>query len=149
MNIDFKTELLKDLFLGKAKGKQKFSQEVLTQYNMSNNKYYRLNSDEYPDETFHPGEYIRDELKARGIKQKEFAKKMDLHTSFVSELISGKRKVTPATALKLEKILGISAKFWVSMQADYDVESLRIKQRKISQKSRIRSEREVELEATI
>jgi len=32
MNIDFKTELLKDLFLGKAKGKQKFSQEVLTQY---------------------------------------------------------------------------------------------------------------------
>lgn len=107
---------------------------------MSDKKYYRLNSDEFPDETFHPGEYIRDELKARGIKQKEFAKKMDFNTSFVSELISGKRKVTPATALKLEKVLGIGAKFWVSMQADYDVESLRVKQRKISQKSRIRGE---------
>jgi antitoxin HigA-1 len=43
----------------------------------------------------------------------------------VGEILAGKRAVTPATALKLERLFGSSTEFWLNLQAAYDLEEER------------------------
>lgn len=81
----------------------------------------------YSAEPIHPGEILFDELEAREIKQKDFASLIALRPSHLNELLHGKRNLTPVVALKLEKLLGISAGFWVRLQAEYDLENARMK----------------------
>ena len=55
----------------------------------------------------HPGETLAEELKERGIKQKDLAKAIGIQPSHLNELIKGKRSFTTAVAMALEKELGI------------------------------------------
>lgn len=80
-----------------------------------------------------PGATIKEELVARGIKQKEFAALIGMQTTHFSELVNGKRDITPAIADKLEIQLGIPAKFWVRLQAEYDYDRQVIMQRDIEE----------------
>ena len=62
----------------------------------------------------HPGVLIADELDAReNINQKELAHLLNVKSSFLNEIIKGKRPITPDTAILLEKALDISAEFWL------------------------------------
>ncbi len=74
---------------------------------------------------FHPGEFIKDELEAREMKQKELAEKMGIAKNILSELIHGKRNLTPDLSLKLEAALGINAEFWMNLQVGYDIQLIR------------------------
>ncbi len=76
-------------------------------------------------ESFHPGEFIKDELEARGMKQKELCAKMDIAKNVLSEIIHAKRNLTPILALKLEAALGINAEFWMKLQSQYDINLIR------------------------
>lgn len=71
--------------------------------------------------TLHPGKVLGEELEAREILQKDFAKKIGLQPPHLSDLIRGKRNVTARLALKLEKELGIDAGFWLRLQMAYDL----------------------------
>jgi len=73
------------------------------------------------DVTLHPGEVLQDELEARDIKKSVFAGQMGMKASHFSELLHGKRHISAATALKLEKLLGISAEYWLRVQVSYDL----------------------------
>jgi len=65
----------------------------------------------------HPGEMLLEEfLKPLGITQVELAKKIGVSYPRVNELIHGKRGVTPDTALRLERFLGMEAQFWLNLQ---------------------------------
>ena len=76
----------------------------------------------------HPGEILGDELKARGIRQKDFAKAAGLQASHLSAIIHGVRTITPSVAQKIESCLtGISAGFWIKAQKEYNMEILRKK----------------------
>ena len=66
-----------------------------------------------------PGATIRDQLKDRGMSQKEFAARMDLSEKHVSKLINGEVQLTPEVAVRLEMVLGIPAKFWNNLEAIY------------------------------
>jgi HTH-type transcriptional regulator/antitoxin HigA len=66
-----------------------------------------------------PGETIKEQLADRGINQKEFALRMVLTEKHVSQLINGKVALTQDVALRLESVLGIPAKFWNSLEANY------------------------------
>ncbi len=77
----------------------------------------------------HPGEIIKEEVKARGIKQQDLAKQMGVAKTVVSEIINGKRNLTPTLSLSLEKVLGISAEFWMHFQMQYEIDLIRIKYR--------------------
>ena len=66
-----------------------------------------------------PGATIKEQLKDRGMSQKEFAARMDLFEKHVSKLINGDVQLTPEVALRLEMVLGIPAKFWNSLEAIY------------------------------
>ncbi len=79
------------------------------------------------NENFHPGEFIKDELVARGMKQSALCVEMHIAKNVLSELIHGKRNVTALLALKLETALGINAEFWMKLQVQYDINLIRNK----------------------
>lgn len=67
----------------------------------------------------HPGTILKKELKARGIKQKDFAAAIGMPAPNLCELIKGKRNVTESIALKLEEVLGIPFQNWMNLQNRY------------------------------
>ena len=84
-----------------------------------------------PKQATHPGEHLKDEIEARGIKQNDLAVDLDLPKSTISEIIRGKKPVNPDIALRLEKVLGISAKFWMNAQSNYEIDQRRVKEKHI------------------
>ncbi|WP_455620995.1 HigA family addiction module antitoxin [Parabacteroides sp.] len=75
-----------------------------------------------PFEPTHPGEVIKDEIIYRGISQKKLAAQMGISPTLLNEILNGKRSVTTQYALLFEAVLGIDAKIWIRMQADYDLQ---------------------------
>lgn len=89
-----------------------------------------MNKKEYtPIVATHPGELIRDELKERGMTQKQLAAAMDIKPSVLSETVNGKRSITVNMALALESALGIPAEIWMNMQSQYDLDIASIAER--------------------
>lgn len=68
-----------------------------------------------------PGFLLRKELKGKGLTQRKFAEEVGMRPSHVSEVISGKRPVSKAMALKFQEALGVPAEKWVSLQVKVDV----------------------------
>lgn len=66
-----------------------------------------------------PGATIKEQLEDRGMSQKEFAARMGMSEKHISKLINGEVQLTPETAVKLEMVLGVPAKFWNNLEADY------------------------------
>lgn len=70
----------------------------------------------------HPGEMLLEEfLKPLGMTQTELAERIHVSYPRVNELINGKRGVTPDTALRLSKLLGTTAEFWLNGQRNWDL----------------------------
>lgn len=67
-------------------------------------------------EVFPAGEFLADELDARGWTQAEFAAILDRPAQFVSEIISGKKEITRESAAQIGAALGTSAEMWLSLQ---------------------------------
>lgn len=74
-----------------------------------------------PAEVFSPGELIRDEIEARGWSQIELAEVLGRPGRLVSELIAGKRAITPETAKGLGEAFGTGAQFWMNMESSYQL----------------------------
>ena len=72
-----------------------------------------------PAEVFPPGEFIREELDARGWTQSDLAEIMDRDTALVSALVTGTRSISPKTARGLGAAFGTGASFWMNLEAAY------------------------------
>lgn len=71
----------------------------------------------------HAGEILlEDFLKPMNISQNALAKAISVPPRRINEIVLKKRAVTPDTAIRLARFFGTSVKFWVGLQADYDVE---------------------------
>ena len=71
----------------------------------------------------HPGEILNYEfLKPLEITAYRLSKDLNIPQTRISEIIKGKRRITADTALRLSKYFGNSAKFWLGLQDDYDIE---------------------------
>ena len=66
-----------------------------------------------------PGFTIKEQLVDRHMTQKEFAARMGFSEKHVSKLVNGEVELTPETAVKLEYVLGIPAKYWSKLEAAY------------------------------
>ncbi len=75
----------------------------------------------------HPGEHLAEELKELGMSAAELARRLDVPTNRVTEILNGKRAITGDTALRLAHFFGTSAEFWINLQSLYE---LRIAQKK-------------------
>jgi antitoxin HigA-1 len=71
----------------------------------------------------HPGEVLLEEfLKPMGISQNHLALKIGVPARRINEIALGKRRITADTALRLAKFFGNTAKFWLGLQTDYDLD---------------------------
>jgi addiction module HigA family antidote len=71
----------------------------------------------------HPGEILSEEfLIPLGITAYKLSKDTDIPQTRISAIIKGNRRVTADTALRLSKYFGNSAKFWLGLQDDFDIE---------------------------
>lgn len=71
----------------------------------------------------HPGEILAEEfLKPLNITAYKLAKDIEIPQTRVSEIVKGNRRITADTALRLSKYFGNSAKFWLGLQDDFDIE---------------------------
>ena len=85
----------------------------------------------------HPGEVLQEEfLKPLGISAYRLAQDARVPQTRISEIIHGKRRITADTALRLSSYFGNSAKFWLGLQDDYDIEDERSRKVEIFNKIR-------------
>ena len=74
-------------------------------------------------ENVHAGEVLlEDFLKPMEISQNALARAIAVPPRRINEIVLKKRAITPDTAIRLAKFFGTSVKFWIGLQADYDVE---------------------------
>ena len=71
----------------------------------------------------HPGEILLEEfLEPLGISQYRLAKDISVPARRINEIVHGKRSITADTALRLSRYFGLSDRFWLNLQARYDLE---------------------------
>lgn len=71
----------------------------------------------------HPGEVLQEEfLGPLGISQNALARAMGVPPRRINEIVLGKRGISADTAVRLAAALGTSERFWLGLQADYDLE---------------------------
>jgi antitoxin HigA-1 len=70
----------------------------------------------------HPGRILYEQfMKPAGLSQNALARELGVPPRRVNEIILGKRGITADTALRLAKHFGNSARFWMALQADFDL----------------------------
>jgi addiction module HigA family antidote len=71
----------------------------------------------------HPGEILQEEfLIPLNISMYKLSRDTNIPQTRISEIVRGNRRITADTALRLSKYFGNSAKFWLGLQDDYDIE---------------------------
>ena len=70
----------------------------------------------------HPGEHLAEELEVLDMSAAELARKIDVPTNRVTQILNGTRAITGDTALRLAHFFGTSAQFWMNLQQHYDLE---------------------------
>ena len=71
----------------------------------------------------HPGEVLLEEfLRPLGVTQYRLAKAIGVPQTRIAELCRGRRAITADTALRLSRFFATSAKFWLGLQEDFDLE---------------------------
>jgi len=72
----------------------------------------------------HPGEILLEEfLKPMGLSQNKVALDIRVPARRINEIVLGKRRVTPDTALRLAKYFDMSPQFWLGLQMDFDLDT--------------------------
>ncbi len=80
----------------------------------------------------HPGEVLQHEfLLPLGITAYRLSQDTDLPQTRISQIIKGRRRITADTALRLASYFGTTAKFWLGLQDDYDIEEERESKKEI------------------
>ncbi len=69
----------------------------------------------------HPGEHLAEELEALDMSAAELARKINVPTNRVTQILNGTRAITGDTALRLAHFFGTSAQFWLNLQSLYDL----------------------------
>ena len=69
----------------------------------------------------HPGPILADEMRARALSANALALKLRVPANRITEIINGKRSISPETAIRLGHYFGTGAGLWIRLQADYDL----------------------------
>ena len=77
-------------------------------------------------EIFHPGDFLREELEARGWSQQELSDIIGRPPRLVSEIISGKRSITPETAIGLGDAFGTGGEFWMNLESQFQLSRVKV-----------------------
>lgn len=89
-----------------------------------------------PTQVLPPGEFLKQELECRGWSQAELAEILARPPRLISEIVSGKRAITPETAKGFEAAFGTSAALWMNLEAGYQLSRTSI-ETSVSRRARI------------
>jgi addiction module HigA family antidote len=71
----------------------------------------------------HPGEILEEEfLKPLGVTQYRLSKEIHVPPRRINEIVHGRRSISADTSLRLSRYFGTSERFWLNLQARYDLE---------------------------
>lgn len=90
-----------------------------------NNQIFNHKGAEVILEAFHPGVFLLEEVEERKLLKKELAKELKILPNNLSQIFTGKRNISVNLALKLEKVLNISAEYWIGLQMAWDLQEAR------------------------
>jgi HTH-type transcriptional regulator/antitoxin HigA len=90
-------------------------------------------------EVFPPGEFIKEELEARGWTQNDLAEIIGKSPRLVSEVILGKRAITPDTARAMADAFGTSAQFWMNLESAYQLSRLKTDAAPVTRRAKLYS----------
>ncbi len=76
-------------------------------------------------QVFPPGDFIREEIEARGWSQADLARIIGRPTQAVNMIINGKKEITPQTAVELAEAFGTSAQLWLNLETSYRLSKVR------------------------
>ena len=82
---------------------------------------FEVPPDGFPIEPVHPGEVLEEEIAARGLTAHALGLKLRVPANRITDIINGKRGISPDTALRLSRYLGPGAAFWLNLQTQYDL----------------------------
>ena len=91
-----------------------------------------------PAEVFPPGEFLADELEARGWTQTEFAEIIGRPQKLVNDIINAKRSVTPETAADFAAAFGTSAQFWMNLETAWQLSRVPSRDDSIARAAKLR-----------
>lgn len=91
------------------------------------------------NEVPHPGEFIRDELDARGWAQRDLAYILGMKEQAINPIMSGKRGISPDMAQSLSKAFGISAEYFLNLQKAYELSLAREADPAIARRAKLQS----------
>ena len=70
----------------------------------------------------HPGQILKEELETRGLSGTALALKLRVPPQRINDVIGGRRALSAETALRLARYFGTTARFWINLQAAYELE---------------------------
>ncbi|PDT69232.1 addiction module antidote protein, HigA family [Bradyrhizobium ottawaense] len=91
-----------------------------------------------PAEVFPPGEFLADELEARGWTQTEFAEIIGRPQKLVNDIINAKRGITPETAADFAAAFGTSAQFWMNLETAWQLSKVPARDDSIARSAKLR-----------
>jgi HTH-type transcriptional regulator / antitoxin HigA len=94
---------------------------------------------EEPAEVFPPGEFIKEELEARGWSQVDLAEILGRPVQLINEIIANRRGISPDTAKGLAAAFGTTAQYWLALDAGYQLSKSTAAERDIGLRARIYS----------
>lgn len=83
----------------------------------------------YSDLAIPPGEYLEEVLDELGMTKNDLAKRMDRPAPKLSAIFKGRKAITPETALRLEKVVGVPAHIWTGLESEYRLALARIQEK--------------------
>lgn len=69
----------------------------------------------------HPGRVLKSEMEARSLSANKLALSLHLPSGRITDILNGKRGISPDTALRLARYFGNSARFWLNLQTAYEL----------------------------
>ncbi len=69
----------------------------------------------------HPGRILKRELQARALSANKLALALRLPSGRITDILNSKRGISPNTALRLGRYFGNSARFWLTLQTDFEL----------------------------
>lgn len=85
-----------------------------------------------PDYAIPPGETVRSTLEALDLSQADLARRSGLSTKHINQIIGGTASISPETALAFERVLGVPARFWNALEANYQARQARLRDQDLS-----------------
>lgn len=87
-----------------------------------------------PDYAVPPGNILQETLETLGMSQADLARRTGRPVKTISEIINGKTRITPETAIQFERVLGVSASLWNNLERQYQAALARLQEREQLQK---------------